>query len=147
MTMRSISAAFDSRAHAESARQLLAGMGVAADKIHILEQRARNERADSHSRTRVRLWKQLKRMLLPEVNRKAHEQSIQRSVFVLTVSVVATLVAAVVVALESSNAIELDEHEKQWRKNVWRGSATTSAAIDEHRRSAATPSARPPGMP
>lgn len=134
--MRSISAAFESRADAESSREQLAEIGVGRDEIHILEQRARNDRPHNDGRTRARLWEHVKRRFWP-VTRKAHEQASHPSVFVLTASVNVALAAAAVIALERSNAIELDERQKQWRRNVWRGSAPASAAIAEHREAAA----------
>jgi hypothetical protein len=43
MTMRNISAAFDSRVDAESARQQVIGVGVAASEVHILDPGAHSE--------------------------------------------------------------------------------------------------------
>jgi hypothetical protein len=77
-------------------------------------------------------------MFVAREPRNAPALAISRNTFVLTASVAEDLVAAVVVVLESSSAIELDEHQKLWRKNIWRGSAAARAAIDEHATRAAT---------
>jgi hypothetical protein len=147
MTMRSISAAFVSRADAESARQQLAGIGVAGEEIHILEQKALNDRPAAGGRAHAGLWAQIRRMFLVNEDLKAQAQSALGSAFVLTASVDEDLIAAAVVTLESSNAVELDENQKHWRKNVWRGSPAAPAAIDGHAAPDATASARPPRIP
>jgi hypothetical protein len=139
--MRNISGVFDSSADAESARQQLTELGVPQDAVHILQQRSGIDAR--YSRSGKIAWSTLvRRLFMPGDSRDAQRRALPRSVFVLTASVDATLVAAVVVTLENSKAIELDEHQKYWRRNVWRGSSAASAAIDERAVTSRVTSAR-----
>lgn len=143
MTTRNVSAAFDSSADAQSARQQLAELGVLADAIHILQQRAGDHGLDSSGAARSSWLARVRRMFNASELRNAQGRAISHSIFVLTASVDETLLAAAVDTLESSKAIEIDEHQKYWRKNVWRGSAAALAAIDER----AVPAAASPAKP
>jgi len=129
VTMRYISAAFDTRADAESAQQELLGMGVSRYETHILEQRVRKELSAPVGSTYVGLWTRARRMLLPEAGREPREAEIRRSAFQLTASVDHRLVDAVIITLLAADAVDVDEHQRQWRKNIWRGSAAAQAAI------------------
>jgi hypothetical protein len=120
MTMRNISAAFDSRVDAESARQQVIGVGVAASEVHILDPGAHSE-ANGGAPEHQGVWAHIKQMFMPDDDRSTYEESIRRGGFVLTASVDDDLADAAIDALESSKAVDLDERQSEWRAQGWTG--------------------------
>jgi hypothetical protein len=127
MTMRSITAAFDSRADAESAEQQLAQLGVVATEIRIPEQGARSEQTNADGPAHEGMWAHIKHMFLPDEDRSTYEESMRRGCFVLTVSVDDDLAAAAIETLESSNAVDLEQRQTEWRASGWSGDSQAEA--------------------
>jgi hypothetical protein len=123
MTIRNISAAFDSRADAESAQRQVIGAGVAASDVHILEHGSESNRKNGGAAQHHGVWAHIKRAFLPDEDRNAHEESICRGGFLLTASVDDDLVDAAILALESSSAVDLDERQNEWRVKGWAGNS------------------------
>jgi hypothetical protein len=121
MTMRNISGAFDSRVDAESARQQVIGVGVAASEVHILEQGSQSDQADGDAPKHQGVWAHIKQMFMPDEDRTAYEGSLRRGGFVLSAAVDDDLADAAIDALESSKAVNLDERQTEWRAKGWTG--------------------------
>ena len=109
--MRTVQAMFQREADAVAARERLLSLGVAPQRVSVLE-RARATRVgsdDSAGKSRG-LWANLKEMVsIPDHDRPSFEDHLKHGGFLLTASVPEERLSSVVAALEKDGVVDIDQ--------------------------------------
>ncbi|WP_396594506.1 YsnF/AvaK domain-containing protein [Brevundimonas sp. R86498] len=127
---RTITALFETRADAESARDKLCNANIDKSDIRIVDQSSSG--AASHQE--LGFWASIKNAMLPDDDRQAYEEGIRRGGFLLTADVDEPSADRAITALESANAINLDERSAMWRQDGWKpGTGTTPLTVAEEK--------------
>src|SRR3954453_17932500 len=135
MPERILTAMYDSRAAAESARDQLEVIGIARDSISI---RGTDQGATTASTTTTRdddpgLWGSIMDALFPDDDRYTYEEGVRRGSFLLSARVPEGLEDRAHDILDSTDAVNVDERAESWRQGGWAGyqagstGSTTSA--------------------
>lgn len=116
-----VTAMFDTRAEAESARERLRAAGYADANFHDKTSSGYNEQSYSTTHHENRgIWDSVKHAFLPDEDRHTYEEGIRRGGTVLTVDVADDKVDDVVRVLEEdSSTIDIDERSGQWKQSGW----------------------------
>jgi uncharacterized protein (TIGR02271 family) len=128
MMMRKITAVYDSKADAQTAREQLLERGVRQEHIEIIDQGAPGYSGASTTAQHKGLWASIKEMFVPDEDRRAFEESIRRGGYLLVASVEAEQADTALEALEGSNAVDLERRQEQWRAEGWTGQDTEAAS-------------------
>lgn len=108
MATRTITALYDTRTQAETARQRLLEVGVPDDSIKVEDaSRAPADRAHLDA--------------LPDEDRQAYEEGIQRGGFLVTVHADGDYDEDAIRVLEETPALDFEERQGQWRASGWTG--------------------------
>lgn len=108
MATRTITALYDTRTQAETARQRLLEVGVPDDSIKVEDAtRAPADRAHLDA--------------LPDEDRQAYEEGIQRGGFLVTVHADGAYDEDAIRVLEETPALDFEERQSQWRASGWTG--------------------------
>jgi len=126
---RTITAMYDSRQDAEAARRQLESSGLSSGDISIIDQSASGQGAagmadDSNLRDggeHKGFFGALKDMFMPEEDRHAYSEGISRGGFLLTARVDEDRVDEAVRLLDSSDAVDFDSRQNEWRQSGWAG--------------------------
>lgn len=134
MPERILTAMYDSRAAAESARDQLEAIGIARDSISI---RGTDQGATTATTTTrdddPGLWGSIMDALFPEDDRYTYEEGVRRGSFLLNARVPEGLEDRAHDILDSTDAVNVDERAESWRQGGWAGyqagstGSTTSA--------------------
>ena len=120
MTDRTLTAMYDTRGAAESARDQLVGIGVAPDAITIhgteVVRAARTAATEDKG-----FWASLADFFMPDEDRHTYAEGLKRGGYLLSARVPDELEEAAADILESSEPIDLDERSASWRQNGWAG--------------------------
>jgi uncharacterized protein (TIGR02271 family) len=126
MSIRTITAMFDSADAAGRARDRLLEVGVPSDNVQVIYHGAIGERAGSDDKG---LWESIKDFFTSDAaDRDAYEEGIRRGGHLLTARVEDEYVEEAMATLEDSDAIDLDRRAEEWRAEGWTGTATTQSA-------------------
>lgn len=126
MSIRTITAMFDSADAASRARDRLLEVGVPPDNVQVIYHGAGGERAGSDDKG---LWESIKDFFTGDAaDRDAYEEGIRRGGHLLTARVEDEYVEEAMATLEDSDAIDLDRRAEEWRAEGWTGTATTQSA-------------------
>src|SRR3954449_5910700 len=132
MPERILTAMYDSRAAAESARDQLEAIGIARDSISIRG----TDQATASTTARdddPGLWGSIMDALFPEDDRYTYEEGVRRGSFLLNARVPEGLEDRAHDILDSTDAVNVDERAESWRQGGWAGyqagstGSTTSA--------------------
>ena len=121
MTNRNLTAMYDTRGAAESARDQLVGIGIAheAISIHGTED---GSAAPSETATEGQgFWASLANLFMPDEDRHTYAEGLKRGSYMLSALVPDELEEAAADVLEASAPIDLDERSATWRQNGWTG--------------------------
>src|SRR4051794_15311224 len=122
MPERILTAMYDSRAAAESARDQLEAIGIARDSISI---RGTDQGATTASTTTrdedPGLWGSIMDALFPEDDRYTYEEGVRRGSFLLSARVPEGLEDRAHDVLDSTDAVNVDERAESWRQGGWAG--------------------------
>lgn len=115
--MHMFTALFDRRADAEAVQQKLKSLGIIdLDEPDIHDQDAPDFDQDKYStRQEAGLWGAPKMLFPPDEDRHLHEEHLRRGGFLLTVTVDDAEAARVHDVLERSDAIDVEERERQYK--------------------------------
>lgn len=118
---RTITALFDSRSDAESARSRLASANIDADNIRIHDQSSAGFRGDGSYSDHEDLgfWESVKNAFLPDEDRHTYEEGVRRGGVLLTADVDQDQADQAVRLLEETNAVDVDQRADQWRSQGW----------------------------
>lgn len=109
--MRTVQAMFQREADAVAARERLLSLGVAPQRVSVLERaRATRVGSDDTSGKSRGLWANLKEMVsIPGDDRPSFEDHLKHGGFLLTASVPEERLAGVVAALEKDGVVDIDQ--------------------------------------
>lgn len=119
---RTITALFETRADAESARTELCNASIDKTDIRIIDQ----SNSAAASQESLGFWASIKNAMLPDDDRRAYEEGVRRGGFLLTADVDEMSADRAITALESANAINLDERSATWRQEGWKPDADSA---------------------
>jgi uncharacterized protein (TIGR02271 family) len=126
MSIRTITAMFDSAEAADRARDRLVEVGVPADSVQVVYQGATADDAGADGKG---LWESIKDFFTGEDDDRAtYEEGIRRGGHLLTARVEEQYADEVIVLLENADAIDLDRRAEEWRAEGWTGQTTGSTA-------------------
>ena len=132
---RSVSAFFDTREHAETARRDLVAAGL-LDSAISLTAGTSGESATGASDPAPRayheegFWESLKELFMPEEDRYSYAEGLRRGGYLLAVRTDTANYDRVVDILDRDGAIDLDERESSWRNEGWTGYTGRGALAD-----------------
>ncbi|MGE5563417.1 MAG: YsnF/AvaK domain-containing protein [Bacillota bacterium] len=115
---RTITAMFNSRSEAESARQQLESLGADA---RIIDQASSSSGSTDEGRDGGGFWDSVKDFFAAEDDYAGYEEGVRRGAFLLCANVSDDQADRACSLLESSGAIDLDRHEQELRSSGWSG--------------------------
>lgn len=117
---RTITALFDSRSEAESARASLTSSRIDADNVRIIDQSSSG--GTSSSDDGKGFFDHLKEMFLPDEDTHAYGEGISRGGFLLCATVDEDQADQAITILESeSDSVDFDQRQEEWRSEGWTG--------------------------
>ena len=123
---RTITAMFDSRSEAESARQRLTASNIDADRVRIIDKDGSggsygNTAEDTEGKG---FWAQMKELFVTEEDRHSYAEGVSRGGFLLSAEVDEDEADRACQLLEQSSSVDFESREKQWRSDDgWTGFA------------------------
>ena len=129
MTHQTLTALYDTRGAAETARDQLVERGVSMEAISIRGVEDGETAASSTTAAEDQgFWASLSDLFMPDEDRYTYAEGMRRGGYLLTVRVPNELAAAATDILEASEPIDLDQRSETWRQGGWTGyEAGTSA--------------------
>ena len=123
MTDRTLTAMYDTRGAAETARDQLVGIGVAREAISIHGTDGDpNTAAATESQG---FWASLADLFMPDEDRHTYTEGLNRGGYLLSASVPEEIADIAAEVLESSDPIDLDQRSESWRQDGWAGYQTS----------------------
>jgi uncharacterized protein (TIGR02271 family) len=117
MSIRTITAMFDSADAAERARVRLVEVGLPSDSVQVINQGATGDGAGSDDKG---MWESIKDFFTGDADEGAtYEEGIRRGGYLLTARVEEQYADEVIVLLENADAIDLDRRAEEWRAEGW----------------------------
>ena len=121
MTDRNLTAMYDTRGAAESARDQLLGIGLAHDAIAIHGTDAGATPPADAAPEDQGFWASLANFFMPDEDRHTYAEGLRRGSYMLSARVPEGLEEAAMHVLEVSEPIDLDERSASWRQDGWPG--------------------------
>jgi uncharacterized protein (TIGR02271 family) len=133
MTDRTITAMYDTRGAAESARDELIGLGVDRSDISIRSGNGDAEAAPDATEGRG-FWASLTDLFMPDEDVETYTEGLNRGGYLLSAKMPSALADEAADVLERYEPIDLDQRSERWRREGWTGSEagtrTTAPAAD-----------------
>ena len=133
---RTVTALFDSRSDAESARSRLAASSIDADRIRIIDQ---NELGSGPGSEQPGLWSAIKSAFMPAEDGYAYEEGVRRGGYLLCAEVDEDQADQAVTLLDDGGSVDFDRRQEEWRSQGWAGyqgetmTRGSGVAIEEER--------------
>jgi uncharacterized protein (TIGR02271 family) len=129
MTERTITALYDTKGAAETARDGLVALGVPSHQIAI---RGTEEGAASATTGEEDggFWASLSDLFMPDEDRSAYAEGMRRGGYLLTTHVPADLEDQALEVLERSDPVDLDQRAESWRQEGWTGYQAGATSTD-----------------
>jgi stress response protein YsnF len=131
MTAQTLTALYDTRSTAETARDDLVALGIPSDDITIHGAEG-GSTATADTTEDKGFWGSIMDALFPEEDRHTYTEGIRRGGYLLSVRVSEDMQGRAVEVLERSDPVDIDERAESWRQSGWTGyeagSTTTGAA-------------------
>ena len=118
---RTVTAMFDSRPEAEAAKARLISSDIDADSIRIIDKNYSGSSGGSESSEGQGFWASLKDMFMPDEDRHAYGEAIDRGGFLLCAQVDETDADRAISMLDETNSVDFEQREQQWRSDGWQG--------------------------
>jgi uncharacterized protein (TIGR02271 family) len=115
---RTITAMFDSRHEAESARDRLSASNIEADRVRIIDQQSGGSTGGG-SPGQEGFWASLKDMFMPDEDRHAYGEGIRRGGFMLVAEVDEADADRACEILDQSSSIDFEQRQNEWRQQGW----------------------------
>jgi uncharacterized protein (TIGR02271 family) len=129
MSIRTITAMFDSADAARRARDRLVELGLPSDDVQVIYQGENGARGDADGKG---FWESIKDFFTgDDDDRAAYEEGIRRGGHLLTARVDEQYADEVIVLLENSDAVDLDRRAQEWRAEGWTGAATAQPVAEQ----------------
>ena len=122
MTDRTLTAMYDTRGAAETARDQLIELGVAVDAVAIRGVEGGETAASSTPAAEDRgFWASLSDLFMPDEDRHTYAEGVKRGGYLLSARVPDGLQDAAADILEACDPIDLDQRSETWRQEGWTG--------------------------
>ena len=120
---QTITALYDNHADATAAQSKLLALGIPAGSIKILSgtQTTQTSTTTTGTKPDEGFWGSLKELFMPEEDRYAYSEGLNRGGTMLSVTTDAAHVDQVFDIVEEHGSVDLDEREATWRKEGWSG--------------------------
>jgi uncharacterized protein (TIGR02271 family) len=127
---RTITAMFDTRSEAESARERLTASNIDASRVRIIDNKSSGGSAgygssssgNTSEATEGRgFWSQMKELFVPDEDRHSYAEGVSRGGVLLTAEVDEDDADRACEILEQSNSIDFESREREWRNDSWTG--------------------------
>jgi len=127
MTQRTLTALYDTRGAAETARDGLVALGVPSDQIAVrgTEEGAASATTGEEDRG---FWASLSDLFMPDEDRSTYTEGVRRGGYLLTTHVPEGMEDQALEVLERSDPVDLDQRAESWRQEGWTGSQAGAAA-------------------
>lgn len=112
---RTVTALFDSRPEAESAKQRLSASQIDADNIRIIDK----EGGSSSDTGGQGFWASLKEIFIADEDRHAYGEGINRGSYLLCAEVDEDQADEAIRILDESNSVDFDQRQDEWRSSGW----------------------------
>ena len=129
MTERTITALYDTRGAAETARDGLVALGVASHQIAIRGTGEGAAGATTGEEDRG-FWASLSDLFMPDEDRSTYAEGMRRGGYLLTTHVPADLEDQALEVLERSDPVDLDQRAEGWRQEGWTGYQAGATSTD-----------------
>jgi uncharacterized protein (TIGR02271 family) len=128
MSIRTITAMFDSADAANRARERLVEVGLPSDSVQVIHQGTTGD-GDGDGSDGKGLWASIKDFFTgDDDDRATYEEGMRRGGHLLTARVEDEYADEVIVLLENADAVDLDRRADEWRAEGWTG--PTRTAVD-----------------
>lgn len=119
---RSVHALFDTRDHAEAARQDLIAAGIHSSDISVVADAGPAEVPDGGTDDAPGgFWETMKELFMPEDDRLKFAEGVRRGGVTLSVRTDTANHDRIIELLDRDGAVDLDEREEHWRSQGWTG--------------------------
>lgn len=118
---RTITAMFDSRNEAESARSQLVSSSIEADRVRIIDQSTAGDSQSRPDGQQEGIWASIKDMFMPDEDRHAYSEGIRRGHVMLVAEVDEQDADEACRVLEQSDGVDFDQRQAEWRGQGWTG--------------------------
>lgn len=125
MTERTLTAMFDSRSAAESARNEVVALGVPSTDVEIRGTEGGAAGAGTPAAEDKGFWASLSDAIFPDEDRHAYEEGIRRGGYLLTAKAPYDMESQILQALERHDPVDIDERTETWRQSGWAGYQST----------------------
>lgn len=128
---RLVTAFFDDRSSAEIAMSELSTFGLSADKMRLVPGNNDGDVEDDEHTSSGGFLEALKDMFMPDGDRQAYAEGLNRGGYLLTVTADQDNYEQVLEILDEEGTVDMNERESSWRSEGWNGndqSADTPAA-------------------
>ena len=122
MTDRTITALYDTKAAAESAKQRLTSIGISAGSIDIHDEESSSQGASQNGG----FMSSLKNMFGDHQDTHAYAEGVRRGHVLLTAKVDESVAPTAIQALEVSGAMDFDQSQAGWKKDGWTAPPVTT---------------------
>src|SRR4051794_5292016 len=119
MTERTLTAMYDTRGAAESARDGLMALGIPADAIAI--RGTEDDRDTTTADEDQGFWASLANLFVPDEDRHIYAEGVRRGGYLLTAQVPESTAEQAREVLERSDPVDIDERAAGWRQSGWTG--------------------------
>ena len=124
---RTVTAFFDTRAEAESARTRLNQSRIDADRVQIIDKNNSGPGAGSGGTSEDQgFWSSMKSAFMPEEDSVAYEEGMRRGGYLLCAQVDEDQADAAIRILDEGGSVDFDQRQEQWRTEGWNGQATAA---------------------
>lgn len=123
---RTITAMFDSRGEAESARDRLSASNIDANRVRIIDQNSSGSSGSSSSSTSGSgqtegFWGSLKDLFVPDEDRHAYGEGIRRGGYMLVAEVDEHEADEACRILDQASSVDFEQRQSEWRSQGWAG--------------------------
>jgi uncharacterized protein (TIGR02271 family) len=113
---RTITAMFDSRAEAESARTSLSASNIEANRVKIIDKNSSQGREGTEGGG---FWATLKDAFMPDEDRYSYEEAVRRGGYLLCAQVDESQADEAIRILDQSNSVDFNQREQEWKSEGW----------------------------
>lgn len=113
---RTITAMFDSRAEAESARTSLSESNIDVSKVNIID---KNSSQGGEGTEGSGFWATLKDAFMPDEDRYSYEEGVRRGGYLLCAQVNESQADEAIRILDQSNSVDFNQREQEWKSEGW----------------------------
>ena len=129
MTERTLTAMYDTRGAAETARDDLVALGVSSGDVVIHGSEGGSATTSTTTEDRG-FWGSLADFFVPEEDRYTYAEGVRRGGYLLSARIPEGMEEPALDVLERSGAVDIDEQAESWRQGGWRGYEASERSPD-----------------